>query len=124
MICYRQLTSYLPTYLTGSAHWQVEAWPPFEQASPSGIAWCTIHPTSKSLDIILVREGHDPELVANQLIEACRRRWPKIEIPGSSDDSVDPPGRSMILVHAVHSPPRPRLASRSCRLQPGPCKTD
>jgi len=86
MICYRQLTNYLPTYLAAGAHWQVEYWPETPQLSPSGLAWCTIRPESKLIDSILVRDDQNRCDVATHLIKACRRRWPEIEFPGGMND--------------------------------------
>lgn len=86
MICYRQLTNYLPTYLAAGAHWQVEYWPETPQLSPSGLAWCTIRQESKWIDSILVREGQHRCEVAARLIEGCRRRWLQIEFLGAIND--------------------------------------
>ena len=91
MICYRQLTTYLPTYLDHGAHWQVEYWPTRQQSSPTGFAWCTIHPTSKRVDVILVREdGYENPGVIDRLIDACRMRWPQIVLEGSITSVVNP----------------------------------
>lgn len=103
MILFRHMGDNVPPYFKPGIHWQVEFWDEVECSRPYGVAWVTIFDpppvdyrgdfvVNPVIDYILVCDDSRRKGVATALAQACRQRWPAIELTGA----ISPEGEAFI----------------------------
>ncbi len=116
---FRQLFDPMPRSWRAGMYWQVEAHPEGEHSCPVGLCWVVdtsiiLPPERKHeayspiVDFLFVLDSYRRAGVATALIDACRQRWPDLELTGT----VSPEGEAFLKAYEERHQRRKEQPSR------------